>query len=61
MAPQSDDKTKRWRLEEEVHERLMEARKAYEENKTPETRDAYSRALRAFTDLLFRGIPPKEP
>jgi hypothetical protein len=61
MSPQSDNK-ERWRLEDEVHQRLMEARTHYQENKTPETRDAYLRALRALTDVMVFGLrPPKKP
>ena len=58
MAPQFD-REERWKLEDEVHERLMEARRSYEENKTPENRAAYMKALRAFTDLVVFGAPPK--
>ena len=62
MSPQPDHK-ERWRLEDEVHRRLMEARTRYQENKTPETRDAYRQALRDFTDVVIFGLrpPKKEP
>jgi hypothetical protein len=60
MSPQSDDK-ERWRLEDEVHQRLMEARARYEENKTPETRAAYLKALRAFTDVVILRKPTNKP
>jgi hypothetical protein len=59
MSPQSDDK-ERWRLEDEVHQRLMEARTLYQENKTSETRAAYLQALRAFTDVVIFGLRPKK-
>ena len=61
MAPQSDDKD-RWRLEEELHQRLMEAWTRYQENRTPETRAVYRQALRAFADVVILGLrSPKEP
>lgn len=61
MSPRPDDKD-RWRLEEEVHKRLMEARTRYQEDKTPETREAYHQALRAFNDVVVLGLrPPKRP
>jgi hypothetical protein len=61
MSPQQVDKD-RWRLEDEVHQRLMEARMRYQENKTPEMRETYRQALRAFTDVVIFGLrPPKGP
>ena len=59
MAPRLSHE-EQLKLEQYWQARLAEARKQYDENKTPETRAAYSRALRAFADVVIRGVRPSK-
>jgi hypothetical protein len=49
-----------WKLHEMWRARLCEAQYRYARNRNHETKAAYMRVLRAFKDLVFYGIVPRD-
>ncbi len=60
MIPHDSDESE-WRTFEQLGKLLGEAKKAYAENKSNESRDAYLKALREFADFVIRGKIHKNP
>ena len=59
MAISSPDGVE-WKLREMWRAKLSEAQYRYAQNRNHETKAAYMRVLRAFKDLVFYGIVPRD-